>query len=494
MFKLLNHLKSQHSNSRLSIFHAFFGSHSSISELINKLNIFNNNENRFSIDSIGYLTHILRERMSLLDAERDRVEIDLINPITQCTEKLHTLEAKSDDASIYIEELEEIDRQIKLKLIDIHEHSIIDIEIGSRQIRVKSEDILHYRIIKGLAISLVTRYVYKEGDNNALNNDKNGKMVDFEMTNLPLSFQFKVLDPFTKLAREPHPNSFVCTAKDIREFPDVTDADFYSWPTKQTYTLLKLMQSILVRLPDTSKDNPQINSLLDSIKEFAINLLGIKERVFYERYFSERAIRGSIDEKFQMIKPLINKLILMNQEKIESIENKMRDRLKKTKLLYTLQDNQEFKNLGLHPVFEYFKYKTFLKFLLLDSELYDFLAKLNISKSAGFIDDAFEWSLLRTAVVKENMGRRDEIEDVLTNMPEFHSFLALHGETALKQIINELSFIKEKYSKKVAEKPYYQEIVDAIDINKIVDRYKLIAGVDMSSLEHEPAVKHNRCC
>jgi len=254
--------------------------------------------------------------------------------------------------------------------------------------------------------------------------------------------------------------------------------------TKLKWNQCKKLPGLGVEPQANENNQRQLNKLIDAIKEFLITCSGARERVIHERIILQRAIRNGVDEKIAMLKPMLSQLILSRQAKFDLLEDAIWNLMKKTDQLFTLQDNQEFQNIGLHPIYDYFKYEAFLKFLILDPALFHFIAELQISESAVILDEEDESKSLREVAAQDDIEQQVVIKNVLKVMPEFNSFVQIHGHSVFNIIIKELSRIKEKYSSKVDEKPYYQKFVDAIDLDKIRRRYELLTGVDIDASMH----------
>lgn len=111
---------------------------------------------------------------------------------------------------------------------------------------------------------------------------------------------------------------------------------------------------------------------------------------------------------------------------------------------FTAQENLLYQKLETHPVFVYHKFKTLLKYILTDAEMYRNIFKLHAPEDARF-EGKYIIDMLSEAQAKQIKAFRD----ILTNMPEFHEFLEKHGETALKSITMEFSERNAKFEEKI---------------------------------------------
>lgn len=135
----------------------------------------------------------------------------------------------------YVPLLEELDRQFKLKNIKLEQldnKSILKENIGDQEIYISVGDMKNYRIVKRQAVSLVARYLMQDDDGHNRNMSKDGWIIDFDRAKLPIVFQFRKHSEADRLFRSPNKNTFVITASDIANFPDIHDAHFFYWVTK----------------------------------------------------------------------------------------------------------------------------------------------------------------------------------------------------------------------------------------------------------------------
>lgn len=138
---------------------------------------------------------------------------------------------------------------------------------------------------------------------------------------------------------------------------------------------------------------------------------------------------------------------------------------------FTIEDNTNYKLLAGHPIFIFHKYKTFLKYILTDGEVYRIFAELNISKNhhstlEGNDDD------LHQALVNDEIERIQEIRSVLVEMPDFKMFLKEHGQFAFELIQEEFEISREKYINKISHQLYYQRLVQALDMEGVESKFK----------------------
>ncbi|MBA3660131.1 MAG: hypothetical protein H0W64_00195 [Gammaproteobacteria bacterium] len=134
--------------------------------------------------------------------------------------------------------LDEIDQKLEELNIDLSQHLPNDKiceTIAGEEVFVSVKDMRNYRIVKRQAIGLICRYCFLDTDGHNRNMSKLGDILDFDMSLLPVLFQFRKVTEKDRLLRKPDENMFMVTAYDIANFPDIKNANFYYWVTKETW-------------------------------------------------------------------------------------------------------------------------------------------------------------------------------------------------------------------------------------------------------------------
>ncbi len=167
------------------------------------------------------------------------------------------------------------------------------------------------------------------------------------------------------------------------------------------------------------------------------------------------------------------------------------------KNFFTTKDNEVFKKLATIPLFEYFKHQNTLKFILTDISIYDNIHDLHLRKAWKYIQlggeikaflDYNNYSNANTLLSKMNKKKSlkiKEVTDVLITVPHFRYFLIYNGERALKKIKQEVQAYKEYFIKKLPNKPYFQKLIDALDIDKFESAYQKIYAKVLESTPQE---------
>lgn len=346
--------------------------------------------------------------------------------------------------------------------------------------------------MRGLATSLVTRYVFKEDDNNNKNFSKWGQFIDFEMTKFNISSHFKELDLFSRAFRQPNQATYICTEQDIRRFPDIKDAMPFYWPTTApmiSLMLIKIMNSFIGQFEHFFIDaDDQIYKELSRIVLEVASALYVGDET--------QSLRDRLSQyAFKLVLKL--KSVLIGQPEVISIEQKklVFEVIKNNFMHYLTcylnsqdiptgylqqfgafdncfspEDNESYKLLSTHPVFIFHKFKTFLKYILMDENAYQSIAKLYIRPSSSYIEKGNKINL-RESLVQDEIARIKEIRAVLSGMPEFKEFLICHGDFALKMIKKEIACVEHNYAAKSHAKPYYQTLVNSLSSNGLDIRY-----------------------
>ncbi|KTD76107.1 hypothetical protein [Legionella worsleiensis] len=140
---------------------------------------------------------------------------------------------------------------------------------------------------------------------------------------------------------------------------------------------------------------------------------------------------------------------------------------------FTVEDNTRYKLLAGHPVFIFHKYKTLLKYVLTDPEVFRQLAELNITLSPAQSSNDNEPSI-HEQLIRDEIDRIQEIRNTLISMADFKQFLKEHDQVAFELIKEELSSEQIKYSAKSRDQGYYQSLVDALDPDRLHDRFQAL--------------------
>ena len=149
---------------------------------------------------------------------------------------------------------------------------------------------------------------------------------------------------------------------------------------------------------------------------------------------------------------------------------------------YSLEDNQVYKSLSLNPVFIFHKYKTFMKYILTDEHIYRTFARLNIGSERCTDSNRLDYNLHKK-LVKDELLRIAEIHNTLISMSDFKEFLEEHGNFAFELLKEEFLCANTKYQKKTIDRPIYNQLVQALNIDLIESRFnELCSDCDLDYL------------
>lgn len=371
---------------------------------------------KFSPQSIQALLDFLRNRVihiekDLNDPDTYRDELVLLKNLTNSAENLLDLALQKAVTISANRKLEEAYKLTKANGIDLEKLKDEE-KITCDGFSITVKDLKNYRIVKRLAVALVTRYLMQDTDGHNQNMSKDGWLIDFDMAKLRILFQFRNPDFWDRRLRQPSERTFIVTARDIAEFPNIRDADFYYWPTKATLLTKSMAKKI---------------SWVYTVREN-----------FFEK-----------------------------------------------------KDNDVFQKLSTNPVFIFHKYKTLLKYILTDGNMFRNIGKLHLREDLTYRDENDgKFKNLLDEIINDEEARIQKVRDVLIKMPEFQKFLAHNGKYVLQLIKDEFLDYRNKYKLKLKEKPYYKELVNSINLEEIHKRYKQIfidAGADkIKKQNHQP--------
>jgi hypothetical protein len=132
---------------------------------------------------------------------------------------------------------------LSLRFQELYDRKKKRLEKIAEEQKITEQDIKRYRTVKNLAVTLTTSYIYMEDDLHRNNISKDGLRIDFDMSLWPIFYMFKaaLLKSYRKPGEANQPgdlinplNKFNVTARDIEQFPLLTDARPYYWVTRST--------------------------------------------------------------------------------------------------------------------------------------------------------------------------------------------------------------------------------------------------------------------
>ncbi len=406
-----------------------------------------------------------------------------------------------------VEDLEAAEKTIKQAGIDlaaIPDGEFVKLNVNGRHCSYLASDLRNYTKIKGLAISFTTRYLMQEGDMNNTNFAKDGKMVDFGMTNLPIHNMLRDIASRDLLLRQRHLDTIDFTERNIRHFPMLKDTKPYYWPTEKSFISDILIDTISHYLKHYNdlKDSPADNlrqqivfivkNVLEVIHEYrdstntTIQNLAESAMGFITQL---RALMASRDAKdieaedftrdlYGIANMLFDSYIMHNRKEIRGLETELRKEFNMNANLFSAKDREVMRSLATNPVFEYFKFKTILKYILSETKMYEAFARLYISPDKD-IHSPFYSGPMVDALIDHETDKIYAAYDLASKMPEFLTFMCDHSESAFEMIMAEESAFKERTMQKHAKHPeggHYKALADAIDLAAFEERFRILFG------------------
>ncbi len=145
---------------------------------------------------------------------------------------------------------------------------------------------------------------------------------------------------------------------------------------------------------------------------------------------------------------------------------------------FTAEDNQNFSQLATDPIFIFHKFKTLTKFILMDTSLFEEVAK-------SHIDTKPDGGHLLKEMTNSITSRVKETKTVLNDMPEYHEFMQDYGKYALhliKREMKEQRSLLEQRIQRAREKnnkqkiAYLERMLKGIEnsISNIADQKRLL--------------------
>lgn len=451
---------------------------------------------------IDYINHLSSTRK-----ESHEIELAFLNTIVTNFHEMQTMlfEPKS---KISIEELEEFDQaQRKENGFEVIDTSLI----GPKGITPR--DLYNYRLLKGIAITQTARFIYKDYDNNNQNMAKDGKIVDFDWSKSTISYELHDPNGFGHIISIAKDYLFIADQYNLQFLPDIKSSLNYYWPTKQPEThkiMFELIKIIFEHLHE--KDIVDFPEFAKQLADFVVNLRKQLNQyyetnassynliIYYINHFlisCEAFLAGKTTEQIQLLKQsqelvgicqaVITLLYNQRLPEIESFERDLHqayDNQKGNKNTFTHEDNKVFKSLATHPVVVFHKYKTLLKYILVDEYLYKALAKLHVEENIRVTSPKRTNDFMHKLLPQDESVRIKEITEKLLSMEDFKDFMTKHGEFAYQLIKDEVASYREKYVKKLTKKPHYKPLVQALDEETLEMNFQLLCNrLGMNSIK-----------
>lgn len=460
----------------------------------NKTTKFNGNDiNMLSFyltKCINYIKKTIEHHSSAIDFHNLAKERALLDEIKNSIECISNQPFMSDQEKISVEILEEFDKFIKKNRIDLDKvndntltHTIFGV---TRQISVT--DLKNYRQLKGIATTQTAQFICKNVDNNNQNISKNGMIVDFAWAKANIASKLHTKEGYMELAFMLGKEPLKATQENIQYLPDTNEHDdihLYYWPTKQRNTHSIMMDLIIsmIQFENTQhyKHHPALETIANYIalgrhliqtiiktfprSSFEILLEYISNINLHCRSFiTGKSVKDiKQEDDIQSILAIANTLFSTLQHDSDNVmaqfeayfHEKIMNNSNKNR--FTEDDNAVYKSLATDPVVVFHKYKTCLKYILSNEQLYPCLAKLTVSSDSTITNplNNNQPESLQKTLVNDEVARINEVLSTLVNMQDFSDFMTDHGQYALTMIKEECELLRKKYARKALGKEYF---------------------------------------
>ncbi len=281
--------------------------------------------------------------------ELQLTESDLVLPILEEGITIEDIEALDHDLQ-NDSQFNERDDDDTLKSVCINSGTWIRVTVG---------DLKRFRIMKGLASGLMASYLFEEDDLHRGNMSRQGERIDFDGSLWSILSKFKSSSYLDNFFRSRNADQrFVVHSLDIQEFPNLTHASPYYWPTRPVTTSNKIATIV--------SSNP-----------------------------------------------------------------------------WNTDENKTYQMLSKNPVFNYFKFRTLLKFMLAGADIYLHIAEMHVR-----LDAVYQNKLIINELFEHLRDRVQKVKEVVIAMPEFAEFITKHGAIAFEKIKDDIEVHNQHYGRK----------------------------------------------
>jgi len=347
------------------------------------------------------------------------------------------LNLKQDDHAD-ITKLEKMDRLVRKMGTNLQERNAnekISADINGQPFEMKVSDLINYRTIKAEATSISLSYINWENDNHNRNNGKKGR-VDFDMSEWPFVCDFK------------NPNWFVW---------------FNEWASATVKSVIPdFIKNLFV--DNTDKNNftyhpDDINSL-PNLTHAQLRYCPAKSAFFIDSRVDPSAAAAPFYEN-----------------------------------LYRSEDTIPFQKINSNPIFDFHKFKTFLKSILTPNDMFLKAAELEARNDASY-KTKNETKNLIESMVKYKLTNMQNLREVLVAMPTFQSYLEKYNyydQDNHYQGNHVFDFIKEDFAEEQkalkleidAGETQLQDLYNAMKFDEIAENFNFLRKEAASKSEQK---------
>jgi hypothetical protein len=282
------------------------------------------------------------------------------------------------------------------------------------------------------------------------------------------------------------------TEADLAQFPDIAYTPFFSyWPTWQTHTYQFILE-LGIKLLDISRkttDDRMIENFAQTVidvftKWREMTALGDKMDVFISIFYHLQLQLRSVwswssvaDEErnliFERLAKLWVQLNMIFQEQFQLEEHRIRESMGIQQRAFSEEDNRLFKQLAYHPVFMFYKNVTFLKYILMDEAVFEYVAHDTISNPD-----------LNIILQEDDVANQARVRGILLHSKQFRIFLLERGSEALEIIEKEYALERDYIEAPESTDAHSSGLSERITSERLHQAYQQLMD-DMDELEEE---------
>ena len=380
-------------------------------------------------DDQGHYTGVITKRIS-----------GFISLRHQPLQKSHLKIGILDRDEITLTDLIKLNHRIRQDISELDDNAIIQGEITStdsdgnpclKTISISVQDLRNTRINRGLGIGISASYAHEEGDLHSNNINLMGVRIDFDELCTKVFSYYKDRNFLARQIdpRIPTHDTLKVTCNNILHFPNLLDG------TPPAYW------------PTIARG--YMGHLIDALNQAHSELARTTQLITDAPPLSQNG--------------------------------------------FLPEESAVFQQIATNKVFKFYKYKTFLHFLLTSSNHYRNLARLHIPETtpARKTEHLDTPEKMIKEIVQNRVERIKQFETVLIRLPKFYRFLKKYGALAMDEIEKDFKRHNAYYGKKERKHNQTPEQQNAyqkvqIDIEKIHTKYQEIYQKTHEYIEQQP--------
>lgn len=218
---------------------------------------------------------VIAKKLKILEDEKNAIQKQ-IDCFLQ-NDGIQKNNGKVTDSMVIAKDLMQQFEQNSKKTVDlVNEKILLGCQIPNLKKRMAEEhndltayELDKYRIVKGLAIGLMSSYIFMEDDLHRNNMKKDGTRIDYDMSLWNLLYHFKYRSKTENIfaPRAPNARTSVISAYDIVNFPNIRDFLPCFWPTNAPTTYSNATPNFVARYFPFNWYKPEDNQVFQRIKD-----------------------------------------------------------------------------------------------------------------------------------------------------------------------------------------------------------------------------------